>query len=273
MNIYSNSLAGFGAADGGGTGQNVDPKKLEKVATGIGKVIEKVGSFLKKIFPGGFSDRPLVRTRDEIVELFRTNGYSTVDVNGKSIMEKYGLKQAQIDDKSKSVDYYANKFAKLYEYVIAVLSDNGRADLVAQFIANTPLYVPGGTKSITFLSQLLSGNKPTGLVNPPGGQIPLIPEGAIKPPSSVASDSGQSYSLPTEQVSNAYNVIKDAAGNITQIYDSAGRLLNPGTAEYQAAVNAQPSQAGTGWILGLVAVGLGALAWVAGRGGNNSRKK
>lgn len=264
MNIYSNSLTGLGAESAPTDNAITKATSVVQVATAV---LAKISGVISNIFGGAYSDRPLIRTRDEIVELFRTNGYSTVDVNGKSIMEKYGLKQAQIDDRSKSIKYYADKFVKLYEYVIAVLSDNGRADLVMQFINNTPLYVPGGTKSLPYLSQLLAANKPGKLVSPAGSAIPLIPPGSIKPPGSVTTEGGQTFSLPTDQVSNAYKVIKDAQGNITQIYDAAGRLINPGSAEYQAAINAQPqqTQAGAGWVFGLVALGLTGLAWMAGR--------
>lgn len=256
-----------------GLGEPITVATLVTVVGSIGKVLGKISGAISNIFGGAYSDRPLIRTRDQIVELFRKYGYSTVDVNGKSIMEKYGLKQAQIDDRSKNIDYYVAKFAKLYEYVIAVLSDNGRSDLVFRFVENTPLYVPGGTKSIPYLEQLLSTNPPGKLVNPPGSQIPMIPEGAIKPPGNVTTESGQTFSLPTEQVTNAYKVVKDAQGNITQIYDAAGRLLSPGSAEYKNAINAQPqpTQAGAGWVLGLVAAGLAGLAWMAGR--DNDKKK
>lgn len=256
-----------------GLGEPITAATLITIAGSIGKVLGKISGAISNIFGGAYSDRPLIRTRDSITDLFKKYGYSMLDANGKSIMEKYGLKQAQIDDRSKSIDYYVAKFAKLYEYVIAVLSDNGRSDLVLRFVENTPLYVPGGTKSIPYLEQLLSTNPPGKLVNPPGSQIPKIPDGAIKPPGNVTTESGQTFTLPTNQVSNAYKIIKDAQGNITQIYDAVtGRLISPGTPEYNAAVNTQPAQAGTGLVLGGIALFLAALAWVAGRGGNKKKQ-
>jgi len=205
-------------------------------------------------------------------QLFKKYGYSMLDVNGKSIMEKYGLKQAQIDDRSKSIKYYADKFVKLYEYVIAVLSDNGRADLVTSFIANTPLYVPGGTKSLTYLSQLLAANRPGKLVSPPGSQIPLIQPGSIKPPGSVTSESGQTFNLPgselVTQAQSSYQVLKDAQGQIIQIRDAAGNILQPGTPAYNNAANEinNPQQAGMGGTVVtvlLVSAILGTLVYLA----------
>lgn len=243
-----------------------------KIVTAIGNVAKKIIGGLRSIFGGKYSDRPLIRTRDSITDLFKKYGYSMLDANGKSIMEKFGLKQAQIDDKNDSIDYYAQKFAKLYEYVITVLSDNGRPDLVYPFIENTPLYVPGGTKSLPYLENLLATNPPARLANPPGSLTPLIPDGLIKAPTTVANESGQTFNLPgselVTQAQSSYQVLKDAQGQIIQIRDAAGNILQPGTLAYNNAANEinNPQQAGMGGTVVtvlLVSAILGTLIYLA----------
>ncbi len=75
-----------------------------------------------------------------------------------------------------------------------------------------------------------------------------------------------------QQVVDGYTVVKDAQGQITQIRDAAGKLLSPGTAEYNRVVDItpEPQQAGMGLLAGGLAILiLGGMAM----GGGGRKKK
>lgn len=112
------------------------------------------------------SDRPIIKKRDQVTDLFKKYGYSLLDANGKSIMERFGLKQAQIPQRKFGGKDYTPEHKALYKYVQQVLIENGRASAVPLFVNSVPEYAPGIGIGAETLESILKANKPGKLIVP-----------------------------------------------------------------------------------------------------------
>lgn len=122
-----------------------------------------VKSFKKLANGTYYTDRVLIRTRDKIVNDFKSAGYEVNDSKGQSMLIGFKLNHSAVPNR-KIGQTYDREFTRLYEYVKAVMIRNGRKDLVPMFEQNVPLFAPLNHDT-TLLKEIIQANKPMALVD------------------------------------------------------------------------------------------------------------
>lgn len=100
------------------------------------------------------TDNVLIRTRDQIFQMFRKAGISEQSLS--AAVNKNKMAHADIPDVKIGKDY-SPEWARLYQMVIDLFINFGRSDLANYFQMNVPMFTPQ-VHDTSYIAQLLIGN-------------------------------------------------------------------------------------------------------------------
>lgn len=228
-------------------------KDAADVAGDVLKAVGKALSKLKSLFGKKTNDAAFLSIRNSIDDVLYENGYARPDRGGISTAPSFTAFKIKDDQVSGKNTDYTYAYARLRNFLVAMLNayNPGLGD--SYLISNPMVKMKNGyTPTDEWIETILT----TIIQNPVG-------KNAI-----TTDQDGNTF----QKLENGITVIKDIQGKVIQLRDAAGQIINPGTPQYNQAMAQVPTQAGgTGLMLFGIAVGLGVLAWAAGR--SDKKKK
>lgn len=105
----------------------------------LSAITKKVAAFGVKLGIGGVKDDRFIRRRDEILSLFRNNGYKTDNAE----IIKFKIDHANVPNRKDT--NYATEYTRLYNYSVFMLNkfNPGLGDLFATYFPGFPLSSKG----------------------------------------------------------------------------------------------------------------------------------
>jgi hypothetical protein len=251
--------------------------KLKDVLSKV-KAFKKVADAIKKLtsFLNVPDESDFIYCRDKVDTWTNTYNYS----GGGVTKANFRILAADIPDKKSKGETYEAEYRRLQQWLVAKMNaaNPGLGDLWLEFFPEVKMKDQeesdwnNWNAAKVFMSAFPPGTFNINKLTP--AELQVIRESLRDGNADVTNTVANSSDLLT-QVVNGYKVIKDATGQVKAIYNAAGQLINPSTAEYQEVVSKipEPQQAGMGTagkiLIGVL--GFSALTFIATQSGGHSK--
>jgi hypothetical protein len=199
---------------------------LAAAAPKLSNLINSVSSLLNKIGLGGVTDERFFKRYVELREIFSQGGYLQVGSQWhEDALTRHQIRKTQVKD---SGDNYTKEFQRLHNWCVDVMNhaNPGLGTDYKELFPEFKMANQGNIYSVNVevIEEIVKAI-------PPGKYVKGMLQEAIKNVNTTVPTN------TTTTTSDNIRVITDAYGQVKEVRDQFGQLLQPGTPEYNKAVN------------------------------------